>query len=910
MSYYNKTPEKIMLEFGYCRQPQGQGTAQQVSGEKGSTQPQGTAQAVGGGEVFSEGRKLEQHPVPVQPVSWEDGLSEDQIRSSRNKYGSNKLQEKKKKSKLQIFAEQFKDLLVIILIVAALISAATGSMESTVVIIAVLIMNAILGTVQTIKAEKSLESLKKLSSPTAKVIRGGQHLVIPSEELVCGDIFLLEAGDVVPGDGRIIEIYSLKVNESALTGESEAAEKSDELIDEEKVALGDQKNMVFSGTLITYGRATVITTGVGPRTELGRIAGLMNDTSERKTPLQITMDNFSKRLSIGIILICLAVLGLSLYRGMPVLDAMLFAVALAVAAIPEALTSIITISLAIGTSRMAEHNAIIKQLEAVEGLGCVSVICSDKTGTLTQNRMTVEHELPWKDGREEMLRASILCNDTREAEGQLVGDPTETAFVAYYKTQRDDYDQVMEDLWRRSEVPFDSDRKLMSTLHKIGPKYVMYTKVALDVILARAVNLTEEEKKQVARQNYDLSNDGLRVLAFARKVYDDNIQLTTNEEFDLEYLGLMAEVDPPRPESAQAVQDCIAAGIKPIMITGDHKVTASAIARRIGIMKEGDLAVTGPELDEMSEDQLSEKLEHISVYARVSPDNKIRIVRAWQEKGSIVAMTGDGVNDGPALKSADVGVAMGITGTEVAKDSASMILTDDNFATIIKSVLNGRNIYANIKNAIQYLLSGNAAGIIAVLYASLMALPMPFTAVQLLFINLITDSLPALAISMEPSNPALIHDKPRPRDESVLNGQTLKEVCVYGILIAAATIAAYTIGLGAGIDGVAADGVKLGSVTASTMAFSTLCLARLWHGFNCRGRESIFKLGLTSNIYTIGAFVLGALLLHLLLLVPFLSHLFSITPLDPHLLGWVWLLAFLPTVVIQIIKTVKYRNEE
>ena len=462
-----------------------------------------------------------------------------------------------------------------------------------------------------------------------------------------------------------------------------------------------------------------------------------------------------------------------------------------------------------------------------------------------------------------------------------------------------DYQQVISSLPRLSELPFDSDRKLMSTLHKIEGRFVMYTKGALDVILDRTSSLNDEEKEAVRQSNFDLSNQGLRVLAFARKIMSSDAELTFGDESGFEFLGLVAEMDPPREESAQAVSDCIEAGIKPIMITGDHKVTASAIARRIGILQEGDIAVTGTELDAMSDEELTEKLPHISVYARVSPDNKIRIVQAWQEQAHIVAMTGDGVNDAPALKSADVGVAMGITGTEVAKDSASMILTDDNFATIIKSVLNGRNIYANIKNAIKFLLSGNAAGILVVLFASIMALPAPFTAVQLLFINLITDSLPALAISMEPANPALIHDRPRPRDESVLTKETLLQIGLQGLAIGAATIAAFYVGL-------AAD-----AVTASTMAFATLCLARLWHGFNSRGRQSIFRLGITSNIYTIGAFVVGALLLSAILLVPFFAKAFLIAPLTGSQMGWICGLAFTPTVLIQIVKGINdHRNKK
>lgn len=831
-----------------------------------------------------------------------DGLSEAQVTDHREKYGENKLQEKKKKSTLLVFAEQFKDLLVIILIVAALISIATGDVESTVVILAVITLNAILGTVQYVKAEKSLESLKKLSAPVAKVIRDGQQLEIPASELVVGDIIKLEAGDVVPSDGRLLEAYSLKINESALTGESEAVEKDPSVIDSEKVALGDQKNMVFSSSLVTYGRGLAVITAVGHDTELGKIADLISNTAERKTPLQVNMDNFSKKLSIIIILICVLVFGLSVYRGETIMDALLFAVALAVAAIPEALSSIITISLAIGTSRMAKENAIVKELKAVEGLGCVSIICSDKTGTLTQNKMTVEDVYCYPTNKQTLLISSIMCNDTAIVDGETFGDPTETAFVDYYMANNDDYTEMMATHPRIGELPFDSERKLMSTLHDMEGKITMYTKGAPDVLIERCgyfldangqvALLNEEEKEKIKQKNFDYSSGGLRVLAFAMKTYDALKELDFDDEKDLVFIGLEAEMDPPRVESAPAVSDCIKAGIKPIMITGDHKVTASAIAKKIGILQDGDKAITGPELDEMDDETLAKELPHISVYARVSPDNKIRIVNAWQELGHIVAMTGDGVNDAPALKQADIGIAMGITGTEVSKDASAMILTDDNFATIIKSVLNGRNIYANIKNAIKFLLSGNAAGIFSVLYASLAGLPAPFAAVHLLFINLLTDSLPALAISMEPSNEELIKDKPRSRDESILTKAFVGEVGFQGILIAIATMVAFYIGY------------ETSTEAAMTMAFSTLCLARLWHGFNSRGKQSIFKLGLTTNVYTIGAFFLGLILLSLVLFVPFLEEVFSVAVLSWAQIGWIALLAFLPTVVIQIKKII------
>ena len=847
-----------------------------------------------------------------------EGLTQETVEKNREKFGENILAEKKKKSIFLIFLEQFKDLLVIILIIAAIISMVTGNPESAAVIIAVLIMNAILGTVQYVKAEKSLSSLKKLSAPVAKVLRNGQKLVIPASQLVAGDIITLEAGDVVPGDGRIFVNYSLKVNESALTGESESVTKTSEVINQDEVAIGDRLNMVFSGSLVTYGRADCIITAVGKDTELGQIAGLMDQAEEKKTPLQVTMDNFSKKLSIGIMIICAVVFVMNVYRGMSITDSLLFAVALAVAAIPEALSSIITISLAIGTSRMAEHNAIIKQLSAVEGLGCVSVICSDKTGTLTQNRMTVEDVyFDNLSDKKLLLTASILCNDTKFVEGEPIGDPTETALVNYYIRHNDGYDKIMEMYPRIGEIPFDSDRKLMSTIHHIDGKTVMFTKGALDVILNRCVDLSDKQKEEILSVNSEWSNRGLRVLAFAYRIITNSEIICKDQENDFKFIGLMAEMDPPRVESKQAVADCREAGIKPVMITGDHKITASAIAKQIGIMEEGDIAVTGPELDKMSDEELASKLSSISVYARVSPSNKIRIVKAWQEKGNIVAMTGDGVNDAPALKSADVGVAMGITGTEVSKDAASMILTDDNFATIIKSVLNGRNIYANIKNAIKFLLSGNAAGIFVVLFAALRALPTPFTAVHLLFINLVTDSLPALAISMEPDRRELIYEKPRPRNESILTKKTVKDIVLQGLLIGAATVIAFYIGLGSrggafgsGLADITGCVDKTSTYRAMTMAFATLCLARLWHGFNSRGKESIFRLGFFTNLYTIGAFLLGAGLLMIILFVPALGKAFTVASLTGMQKLWIIILSFLPTLIIQIVKIFVDRSDD
>ena len=842
-----------------------------------------------------------------------EGLSTEQVNKSREENGFNELTEKKKKSVLVVFLEQFKDLLVGILIVAALISMATGDAESTLVIFAVIIMNAILGTVQNVKAEQSLNSLKALSSPNAKVIRNGVKIEIPSREVVPGDIVVLEAGDLVVADGRIIESFSLQVNESALTGESESVNKFEDVIDSEEVALGDQKNMVFSSSLVTYGRALIVVTNTGMTTELGKIATLMEQTKEKKTPLQITLDDFSKKLATIILIICIIVFGLSVYRQTPVLESLMFAVALAVAAIPEALSSIVTIVLALGTQKMAKENAIIKNIKSVEGLGCVSIICSDKTGTLTQNKMTTKQifvdnslieseDIKFNDNlvQKDLMRAAILCNDSTSVDGKEIGDPTEVALVNLGHVHSLKEQDVRDEFKRLKEIPFDSDRKLMSTLHYIDNKYVMYTKGALDVLLDRTTHIrtsegvkeiTQSDKDRILNTNQYLSENGLRVLSFAYKELDSEKELSLDDENNYTFLGLISMIDPPRVESAEAVKDCIMAGIKPIMITGDHKITASAIAKQIGILQEGDMAVTGLELDKMSDEELNEKLSHISVYARVSPENKIRIVDAWQNKEKIVAMTGDGVNDAPALKQADIGIAMGITGTEVSKDAASMILTDDNFATIVKSITNGRNVYRNIKNSIKFLLSGNMSGIIAVLYASIMALPVPFKAVHLLFINLLTDSLPAIAIGMEKSNKDLLKDKPRDSKESILTKDFMIEIAFEGLLIALFTIIAFHIGLSTG-----------NKEVASTMAFSTLCLARLFHGFNCRGKKSVFALGVFSNKFSWYAFGAGLVFLNAVLFIPPLQNLFQVASLSGSLVLAIYLLAFFPTLIIQVYK--------
>ena len=846
-----------------------------------------------------------------------NGLTSQEVAQRDQQYGPNKLSEGEKKSVLRVFLEQFKDLLVLILIVAACISAASGNMESTIVIFAVLILNAVLGTVQYLKAEKSLESLKAMSSPTAKVLRDGKRLEIPSAEVVPGDIVLLEAGDMVVADGRILENFSLKVNESSLTGESEGVDKTADAIDADQVALGDQKNMVFSGSLVTYGRATVLVTGTGMHTELGKIAALMNQTQQRKTPLQQSLDSFSAKLAIVIIAISVLVFALSVFRtGMSILDSLMFAVALAVAAIPEALSSIVTIVLAMGTQKMARQNAIIKDLKAVESLGSVSVICSDKTGTLTQNKMTPQkvyadgallegNDLKLaNDVQRLLLKAALLASDATndEENGTSIGDPTEVALVMLGEQFGVVEEEYRAQHPRLGELAFDSDRKLMSTLHDIDGTPTLFTKGAMDVLLSRSqwlltsagkVELTPERKEEIARVNMELSTEGLRVLAFAYRELDSVRPLTLEDENDFTFIGLISMIDPPRPEAIQAVADAKQGGIRTIMITGDHKVTATAIARQLGIFRDGDEALAGVELDNMTDAELDQRLEKISVYARVSPEHKIRIVNAWQRKGNIVSMTGDGVNDAPALKKADIGVAMGITGTEVSKDAASMILADDNFATIVKAVVNGRSVYANIKNAILFLLSGNTAGIFCVLYASIMALPVPFEPVHLLFINLLTDSLPAIAIGMEPARRGLLSQKPRDPKEPILNRSLLSRIGVQGLLIAIATMAAFYLGYGPTKD----------AAMASTMAFATLTLARLFHGFNCRGAESLLRLKLTTNPASILAFFAGVVLLALVLFVPGLTSLFMVAPgFGAAQLGKVVLLALAPTVVIQLYK--------
>ena len=854
--------------------------------------------------------QLSQNEVRREVNGKEEALTSSEVQQNQEKYGLNELVEGKKKSTIQIFLEQFKDFLVIILIVAAVVSGILGDAESAIVILVVITINAILGTVQTVKAEQSLNSLKELSAPLAKVLRDGNVIQIPSKEVTIGDEVFLEAGDYVPADGRILTNASLKIDESALTGESLAVEKSEDTITGE-VPLGDQTNMVFSGSFVTYGRGSFLVTAIGMDTEVGKIATLLKTTSEKKTPLQMNLDEFGKKLSIVILIFCGILFGVNVFQGVNIGDSFMFAVALAVAAIPEALSSIVTIVLSFGTQKMAKEHAIIRKLQAVEGLGSVSIICSDKTGTLTQNRMTVEDyyvngkRIPAAEidrqalGQKELLRYSILCNDSTNVDGVEIGDPTETALINLGTKLGAEAGYVRGKFPRTSEIPFDSDRKLMSTAHVLENGPVMVTKGAVDVLLNRVTKIqkgtevcqiTQEDKEAIENQNQEFSRSGLRVLAFAYKPIQKDQVLQLEDEDDLIFVGLISMMDPPREESKAAVADCIRAGIKPIMITGDHKVTAAAIAKRIGILKDESEACEGSVIDNMSDEELMDFVDGISVYARVSPEHKIRIVRAWQNKGNIVAMTGDGVNDAPALKQADIGIGMG-SGTDVAKDAAAMILVDDNFVTIVNAVEVGRTVYKNIKKSITYLFAGNFAGILAILFAVFANWANPFTTLQLLFINLITDSLPAISLGFEKPEKNIMTKAPRDPNESILAGGTIQAVLFRGTIIGIVVIIAQFIGR------------QISPYVGTAMAFSTITLCRILQTLPARSNEYTLKeIGLFSNMYVIYA-IIACLLIYGITLLPFMRPIFDI-PLEfgIYQLGICVLLAIISTLIMEIIK--------
>lgn len=818
----------------------------------------------------------------------------------------------------QIFIDQFKDLIVIILIVAALISGATGDLKSTIVIIAVLILNAILGTTQTLNAQKSVDSLKSLSVPKVKVIRDGQKQEIDSTDVTIGDLVVFEAGDMIVADARIVDASSLQVNESALTGESHAVDKTVDPIAGE-VVIGDQTNMVFTSSQVTYGNGSAIVTDIGENTEIGKISSLIKGATSRKSPLQRSIDEFSKHLSMGIMIICVIVFGLVYWNSGNFMSAAMFAIALAVAAVPEALASIITIVESLSCQKLAKENAIMKSLNSVETLGSVSVIASDKTGTLTQNKMTVNDiylnetlvkpdQLDLTDKAAQFLmNTMVLTNDSFINGDQKVGDPTELALIELGRKYGITEQNHREKYPRVAELPFDSVRKYMSTLHDIDGQRVLLVKGAPDELLRQTTHvlingevreITSDDQVNILNQNNKFAEEGLRVLGYAFRYFDDD-ELDFKHEDHLTFVGLTSMIDPPREESKEAVAKAIRAGIKPIMITGDHVVTGRSIARKIGIFQEGDMVLDGATLEKMSDEELARDLEKISVYARVAPEHKIRIVNAWQAKGKVVGMSGDGVNDAPALKQADIGIAMGITGSEVSKDAADMILTDDNFATIIKAVTVGRNLFANIKNAIKYLLTGNSSAIIVVILTTFMAFfdskfVVPFLAIQLLFINLVTDSLPAISIGMEEGTEAVLDDAPRDPNESILTAKTFKEVISGAILIAIAVMVAYLIG------------VNTGKGYATTFAFLVLCLGRLFHGFSCRSDLPLSKIGIFSNKNTVYAFLVGLALVALIVFVPAIGGMFGVVSLSLSQILTILGLAFAPTLVVQAIKMIRY----
>lgn len=887
----------------------------------------------------------------------EKGLTDERVKKQREKYGTNELKAQKKKSLFVKFLEQFKDFMIIVLIIAAVVSGVVGYMEGegitdSVIILIVVIVNAIIGVVQEAKAEKSLEALQKLSSHSAKVIRNGNLVVVPSKELVPGDIVILDTGDFVPADLRIIESANLKSQESSLTGESVPVEKNEKIISDEKVGIGDRVNMLFSSSLITYGRGKGIVVETGMNTEVGKIAGIINDTVKSETPLQTKLNKLGKTLGLAALVICAVIFVIGLLYGKEPIDMFMTAVSLAVAAIPEGLAAVSTIVLAIGVQRMVKKHAIVKKLPAVETLGSSTVICSDKTGTLTQNKMTVKKvfyaeklvnledikQEEIKDDLEKLVYVSMLCNDTKVGkDNKLTGDPTETALVDMgfnlsFKPE------IFEMLPRVAEIPFDSDRKLMTTIHKLNDKYIVYTKGGVDELLKRCnkyiINNELKDdldlyKSTIYKNNEEMAKNALRVLAMGYKELEHmpTKEEVKNMESDLIYIGMVGMIDPPREEAKIAVEKCKTAGIKTVMITGDHKITATAIAKSLGILENEDEAITGAELEEMSDSDLKENIRKYSVYARVSPEHKVRIVKAWQANGEIVAMTGDGVNDAPALKTADIGCAMGMVGTDVAKEAADVILTDDNFATVVSAVEEGRRIYDNILKAIQFLLSSNVGEII-VLFVAILITPLlsnifgidikliePLLPIHILWVNLVTDSLPALALAVDPAEKDIMNRKPLKPGKGIFTKGMTWRIVYQGIMIGLITLAAFVIGLAtpdSSLPEVYSDaGVRLSNEEVKveigqTMAFTVLALSELVHVFNIRNnKKSVFKTKVFNNSKLVLAIGVSAALMLVILLIPGLRHIFSIPVLPTQNIIEIILLVFAPLVIVELFKLFK-----
>ncbi len=842
-----------------------------------------------------------------------NGIDSTTVAKRVSTYGKNELKEEEKDSLFVKFLKEFKDPLIIILLIAAAVSVLVDPNEwiESLIILVVVLINAILGVYQENSAEKSLEALKKLSSPNAKVIRDGKKCTIPSEDVCVGDLLVIEAGDYIASDARIIESMRMQVDESALTGESLPVDKTSEVIAKDELALGDQKNMVFASTMCTYGRGLAIVTSVGMQNEIGKIADMLQKNDDNVTPLQIKLNQISKIIGVMCLAICVVVFGLEMMTGLGILDAFKTAVALAVAAIPEGLATVVTIVLSIGVSKMVKYNAIVRKLPAVETLGCCGVICSDKTGTLTQNKMTVVRTYTKRsalkqfsenadDEVKEMLRYFTLCSDgdiVLEKDGSFksIGDPTETAFVYASHLLGEEKKDLEKRYPRLEEIAFDSDRKMMTVFLKDGEGILQVTKGAPDIIIDRCVDVDLEEARQM---NENMANDALRVLAVAVKRLADVESQPKSEDYekDLTFVGLAGMIDPPRLEVKDAIAQAKIGGVKTVMITGDHLSTAKAIAKDLNIIEDGQLAISGAELDKMSDDDLQKNIDNIRVYARVAPEHKVRIVKAFQAKNEVVAMTGDGVNDSPALKAADIGCAMGITGTDVSKNAADMILTDDNFATIINAIKQGRGIYANIKKDVHFLLASNIGEVITIFGASCLqaffgiSLGVPLLPIHLLWVNLITDTLPAFAIGMEPVDDDVIYQKPRPKDESFFAHGLGFKIAYQGVLVGIITLLSYIIGN--------RDSHEIGM----TMAFITLVLVEIVHSFNVKSEKSVFNKQIFNNKFLWGSAALAILLLLVIIYVPFLNNIFELAPLDAYHVGVAIALALSMLVIMEVIK--------
>ena len=885
----------------------------------------------------------------------EKGITTEEVQKRKEKYGLNELKAKKKKSLLQKFIEQFKDFSIIILIIAAIVSGVVGvaqgeGVTDTIIILIVVIVNAIIGVSQEAKAEKSLEALQKLTDHATKVIRNGILEVVPAKDLVPGDVVVLDTGDYIPADLRVIEAVNLKSQESSLTGESVPVEKTPEVIEETEVGIGDRTNMLFSSSLITYGRGKGIVVETGMTTEVGKIAGMLENAEEQSTPLQDKLNGLSKTLGMAALVICVIIFGIGIIQGKEPIHMFMSAVSLAVAAIPEGLAAVSTIVLAIGVQKMVKKNAIVKRLPAVETLGSSTVICSDKTGTLTQNKMTVE-KIFWNNAVREagniqsneiddeltkLIYANMLCNDTKiSSDGTLTGDPTETALVDMaFKLNFDP--TIYDTMPREDEIPFDSDRKLMTTVNNVNGKYIVYTKGGIDELLTKCTayelnNQIYEEidvySNKIREENEKMAKQALRVLGCAYKElnHKPTKEEMQNIESDLIFIGMVGMIDPPREEAKKAVEKCKTAGIKTVMITGDHKITATAIAKKLGILENDDEAITGADLENMTDEELEKNIRKYSVYARVSPEHKVRIVKAWQKNGEIVAMTGDGVNDSPALKTADIGCAMGMVGTDVAKEAADVILTDDNFATIVSAVEEGRRIYDNILKVIQFLLSSNIGEIVVLFLATLLT---PLFAnwfgitdishleillpIHILWINLVTDSLPALALAFDPANKGIMERKPSKAGKSVFTKGMTWRVIYQGAMIGLLTLSAFAIGLATTnepINGLTLDESKI--EVGQTMAFVTLALSELVHVFNVRdNKNSIFKTGIFNNMKLMGAIIVSALLVFVILAVPQLRTIFSIPVLPTQNIVELICLILAPIAIVEIFKLLKINGEE